>query len=135
MHDHILTRIRPVALQPPAEVLAAQRARNKKLQAGGSPPGEEKTLQAMAHVIGQMMAVYSDKVDESESALTESVAWVFHVCSGVAHGFGWPTLLPSLGSMPGHFLVDLHFVTSVAHLAFDITAKRAKASPSNESDA
>lgn len=55
----------------------------------------------------------------------EHVRWMFHVYSGVAHGFAWPQLVPGTQSLPGHFISEFTTAASVAHLAADITLRRA----------
>lgn len=112
------------ALVPPPSVLAAQRARNESVQAGAPTLGEEKMLLVMAKVIVEALAA-----EGHEQVLTEHVTWLFNVYSGVAHGFGWPRLIPGSESMPGHFIADLTQVVSIAHFAFDMTARRTRANP------
>jgi hypothetical protein len=110
-------------LVPPADIVAAQRARNNAIQNGAQPISEYKTLMTMATVIGEMLAANGYGSREGEP-LAEMMAWIFNVYSGVAHGFGWPHLVPGSESMPGHFISDLYMVTCVADFASDITMRR-----------
>jgi hypothetical protein len=105
---------------PPADVVAAQRERNDVLQRGAAVIGEEKTLMAMASVVAETLT--ANGFDSPEGVPLEIMSWIFNVYSGVAHGFGWPRLVPD-----AVFVADLHMVTCVAHLAFDLTSQRSTA--------
>lgn len=107
-------------LVPPAEIVAAQRGRNDVLQNGATAVGEEKTLMAMATVVAEMLT--ANGYDSPAGVPLEMMSWIFNVYSGVAHGFGWPSLVPD-----AVFVADLHMVTCVAHLAFDLTSRRSTA--------
>ncbi len=102
-------------LRPTPEVLAPQRARFETLRAQGPPIGEEKVLAAMSRVVEE--ALKRKGYAMQDGSLGERITWLFHVCSGSAHGFGWPRLVPGTESMPGVFLADLSLVAAVAHLA------------------
>lgn len=117
-------------LVPPPELVARYEQRRIDLMEGGKPPGEAKTLDSAAAVIGEMLAtahgvVVEQELDDVADAIKEHVRWIFHLYSGVAHGFAWPWLTPGTASLPGHFIADLTTVTNVAHLAADITIRRA----------
>jgi len=110
-------------LVPSADIVATQRERNNAVQGGAEAIGEAKTLMAMATVIVEMLAANGYDSREGEP-FAEVMTWIFHVYSGVAHGFGWPRLVPGSKSMPGHFLGDVYMVTCVADFAFDVTLRR-----------
>ena len=111
-------------LVPPANILAAQRERDDEVGGGAGAIGEARTLMAMATVIGELLTANGyDSPGEGES-FAELMTWIFHVYSGVAHGFGWPRLVPGSDSMPGHFLADLYMVTCVADFASDVALRR-----------
>jgi hypothetical protein len=108
------------SLVPPQSVLTSQRLRNASLQGMGPLIGEEKTLAAMAVVIAQSLTRDGYAGLDTEAYLTEHCAWMFHMTSGCAHGFGWPRLLPSTGSFPGRFVSDLTLVANVSLLAVSL---------------
>ena len=110
-------------LVPPADIMAAQRERNNVVQCGAGAIREEKTLVAMATVIGEMLTANGYESPEGWP-LAELMTWIFHVYSGVAHGFGWPRLVPGTDSMPGLFAPEFYMVTCVAQIAFDVTLRR-----------
>jgi hypothetical protein len=103
--------------------MAAQRERNNVVQCGAGAIREEKTLVAMATVIGEMLTANGYESPEGWP-LAELMTWIFHVYSGVAHGFGWPRLVPGTDSMPGLFVPEFYMVTCVAQIAFDVTLRR-----------
>lgn len=105
-------------LKPGSEVLGPQKERNKVLQSWGLPIGEEKALAAMVSVVEEALLRRGFEVDEGHFG--EYITWLFHVCSGAAHGFGWPRLVPGTSSMSGIFLPDFSLVASVAHLAITV---------------
>lgn len=118
------------ALVPPPELVARYEQRRSELMRGRTPPGEAKTLDAMAAVIGEMLAtvdivVPHQELDDAATAAKEHVRWLFHVYSGVSHGLAWPWLIPGTASLPGHFIADFTTVTNVVYLAADITLRRA----------
>jgi hypothetical protein len=110
-------------LIPPADIMAAQRERNKVVQSGARTVGEEKTLLAMATVIGEMLTANGYESPKGWP-LAELMTWIFQVYSGVTHGFAWPRLVPGTDSMPGLFVPEFYMVTCVAHFAFDVTLRR-----------
>lgn len=117
-------------LVPPAETIAVYERRRADLMRGGQPPGEAKTLDSMAEVIGEVLAgsnseLQQQELDELAAATKEHVRWMFNVYSGVAHGFAWPWLVPRTESLPGHFLAEFTTAANVAHLAADMTLRRA----------
>jgi hypothetical protein len=118
------------ALIPPAETIAAYERRRADLMRGGRPPGEAKTLDSMAEVIGRMLAqtdsaVPNQELDNLATVIREHVRWMFNIYSGVAHGLAWPWLVPHTESLPGHFIAEFTTAANVAHLAADITLRRA----------
>lgn len=103
-------------LVPPEEILEKQRARFAA--AGGDrPPGEATMLRRMAVVVATKLA--SLGFGDTQAQLVEHVSWVFNIHSGVAHGFGWPKLVPGTDALPGRFIADLTLVTSMGQLAFN----------------
>ncbi len=79
---------------------------------GGRPPGEAKTLDSMAEIIGEILAradsaVPQQELDDHTTVAKEHVRWMFNIYSGIAHGFAWPWLAPHTNSLPGHFIVEL----------------------------
>ena len=114
------------ALIPPDHVLRAQRERSREIESWGSPIGEEKTLLRMTDVVIKTLASRGYP-PETLPIMAEQINWIFHVYSGVSHGFGWPRLVPGSQSMPGHFLSELFLVASVAHIAVEVVSDRLKA--------
>ena len=113
-------------LVPPADIVAAQRERNNAVQGGAEAIGEEKTLMAMATVIGELLVTNGYDSPGGGKSFAELMTWIFHVYSGVAHGFGWPRLVPGSNSMPGDFMADLYMVTCVADFASDVALRRTR---------
>jgi len=118
------------ALVPPPETVAVYERRRADLMRGGRPPGEARTLDSMAEVIGAMLAgtdsaVPQQELDDLATVAREHVRWMFNIYSGVAHGFAWPLLVPHTESLPGHFIAEFTTAANVAHLAADITLRRA----------
>ena len=118
------------ALIPDPETVALYERRRVELMRDGRPPREARTLDSMAEVIGELLAaaesaVPSQEDDDLGTLAKEHVRWMFNVYSGVAHGFAWPWLVPHTESLPGHFIAEFTTVTNVAHLAADLTLRRA----------
>ena len=83
------------ALVPPAETIAVYERRRLDLMRDGRPPGEERTLDSMAAVIGQLIAGTENagpkqELDNLATAAKEHIRWMFNLYNGVAHGFAWP---------------------------------------------
>lgn len=108
------------ALRPPTSFLEEQRRRNAALPAQ-SIPGEAKVLQEMADVIGRRLAKAG--MPAPMEVMTESISWIWHAYSGVAHGYGWPQQVFGYGQAPGDFIADFGIVVPVAHVAFDDTLR------------
>lgn len=118
------------ALIPASETVALYERRRVALMRGGRPPGEARTLDSMAEVIGELLAgtesaVPSQTDDDLSGLAREHLRWMFNVYSGVAHGFAWPWLGPHTRSLPGHFIAEFTTATNVAYLAADVTLRRA----------
>ena len=118
------------ALVPPADIIAVYERRRADLMRDGRPPGEARTLDSMAEVIGEMLAgvdsaVPQQELDDLAAAAKEHVRWMFNIYSGVAHGLAWPWLVPRTESLPGHFIADFTTAANVAHLAADTAIRRA----------
>lgn len=118
------------ALVPPPETIAVYEKRRADLMGGSRPPGEARTLDAMAEVIGELLlradnAVPQQELDDLATVAREHVRWMFNIYSGVAHGFAWPWLVPRTQSLPGHFIAEFTTAANVAHLAADTTLRRA----------
>jgi len=88
------------ALIPPDHVLRAQRERSREIESWGSPIGEEKTLLRMTDAVIKTLASRGYP-PETLPIMAEQITWIFHVYSGVSHGFAWPRLVPGSQSMPG----------------------------------
>jgi hypothetical protein len=117
-------------LVPSVETVAVYERRRLDLLRDGRPPGEARTLDSMAEVIGAILARSDSAVSQQElldlaTSAKEHVRWIFHVYSGVAHGFAWPWLVPRTESLPGHFISDLTTTVNVASLAVDASLRRA----------
>lgn len=80
--------------------------------------GEQRMLQRMADVVGDLLAS-----QQPEGAVRvgyrEHVNAIFHLYSGFAHGYGWPTLRP-----PAELVADLGIVGSTGLLALDLLHRR-----------
>lgn len=118
------------ALVPPVETFNVYERRRADLMRGGRPPGEAKTMDSMAAVIGDMLAgtksaVPQENLHDVATAMKEHVQWMFNVYSGIAHGFAWPRLVPGTESLPGHFVVELTTAANVGYLAAEVTLRRA----------
>lgn len=105
-------------LRPPDGLIA--RTREQVGALGGSRiPGEWNTINNMAGVVGQQLALSQRADTVTGEALAEHVAYIWNAYSGEAHAFGWP------GILPGDFVADFGYVTSVSHLSFAIAVKKA----------
>ena len=117
-------------LIPPPYLVALYERRRVDLLGGSRPPGEARTLDSMAEVIGSLLAADEAVTPQQERddlavVAKEHVRWIFHIYSGIAHGFAWPSLVPGTGSLPGHFIAELTITANVAQLAADATLRRA----------
>lgn len=115
-----------LAFVPPPDVLSAQRERAKPVNALGPALGEAKTLQAASLVVVDLRARGPLRDDSPAPMHSEHVAWTFNVYSGLAHGFGWPKLVPGTKSLPGVFTAELGLIVGVAQLAFHLFEQRSR---------
>jgi len=118
------------ALVPPPDLVALYENRRVGLTGSGKPPGEARTLDSMAEVLGNMLAsantaVPQQELDDFATTTKEHARWIFHIYSGIAHGFAWPWLVPGTRSLPGHFIAEFTTTANIAHLAADTTLRRA----------
>lgn len=105
------------ALVPPEEVLSSQRARHDALKSMTKGIRETEVLSEAAEIIADLLEGSGYEEPEAASIFSEHFSWTFNIYSGVAHGFGWPRLVPGTQSLPGDFSAELVLVTSVCQLA------------------
>lgn len=104
-------------LVPPPKLLKDQRARFAQWKIPGQSMREGNMLSQMAGVVAARFAGHGAQPD---NAIAEHMSWIFNTNSGVAHGYGWPNLVPGTQDLPGNFIADLFMVSSVGQLAFDL---------------
>jgi hypothetical protein len=106
-------------LVPPADVLAQQGRRHQHLKSIAKSIRETDVLDEAASIIGDLLRTSAYQEPNGLSQLNEHFSWTFNVYSGVAHGFGWPRLVPGTQSLPGDFTSELLLTVSVCHIAID----------------
>lgn len=116
-------------LVPPADVLAQQAARHQHLKSITKSIRETEVLDEAALIIGDLLQTSGYQDSDNSPLLTEHFSWTFNVYSGVAHGFGWPQLVPGTPSLPGDFTSELWSTVSVCHIAIDQLQQAHQASP------
>ncbi len=108
------------SLVPPADVLDQQGKRHQHLKSIAKPLRETDVLDEAALIIGDLLqGAGSQEPNGPSQQLREHFSWAFNVYSGVAHGFGWPGLVPGTQSLPGDFTSELWLTVSVCHIAID----------------
>lgn len=107
-------------LVPPPHIISEQKARYAGIGIKRAP-GEASTLKEMAEVVARRLELSGSEFDDS---LSEHVAWLFNTLSGVAHGFGWPNLVPGTESMSGHYISDFSRTTAIGVIAADLILRR-----------
>jgi len=108
--------------------VAKVKAQERELERGITRlQGERDMLDEMAVVVGTLVDERRSDAENLEvvrQAHREHVMWVFQFYSGLAHGYGWPTLCP-----PGELVADLVVITGVAALAMQVLAERTQKQP------
>lgn len=107
-----------VRLRPMEGLIDEARTQLSQVSRGNQPMGEQRMLQRMADVVGDLLAS-----QQPEGAVRvgyrEHVNAMFHFYSGFAHGYGWPTLRPQ-----AELVADLGIVGSTGLLALDLLHRR-----------
>lgn len=114
--------------------LAEQR---KALWPKGNPPGEGKFVEGMTDSLLEALELAGLTEEFGEDELTDHSTWLWNTYSGLAHGYMWPRLLPSIAEdrrIPGDFPLDLHQVATVTHMAFLAVLNRLENGSSNTND-
>lgn len=104
-------------LVPPPEILTAQRDRFAQWNISSRPMGEAAMLSQMAGIVTTRLAARGFSAPDT---LAEHLSWIFDTNSGMAHGYGWPMLVPGTGDLPGNYIADLLMVTCLGQLAFEL---------------
>lgn len=107
-------------LVPPPAVLKDQRNRFTRWNTSDRPMGEAAMLSHMAGIVSAQLAA---RGAQPATIIAEHISWIFDINSGMAHGYGWPRLVPGTQDLPGHFLADLFMVASVGQLAFELAGE------------
>jgi len=97
-------------------VLDQQGTRHQYLKSIAKSIRETDVLDEAALIIGDLLQTSGYQSPNDPPQLTEHFSWTFNV-SGVAHGFGWPRLVPGTQSLPGDFTSELWLTVSVCHIA------------------
>ena len=116
-------------LVPPADVLAQQGARHQYLMSITKSIRETDVLDAAALIISDLLQTSGYQDPDNPPLLAEHFSWTFNIYSGVAHGFGWPRLVPGTPSLPGDFTSELWSTVSVCHIAIDQLQQAHQAPP------
>lgn len=88
----------------------------------------KETSQIMANLLVSRGLEKEDTVQ-----LSEHLEWMWHVWSGVAHGWAWPKYFPGADSddhdvTPGHWVTDFRTLASTVHLALQLLNEGLKVS-------
>lgn len=80
----------------------------------------KETSQIMAELL-----VSQGITKESTIQLSEHLEWMWHVWSGVAHGWAWPKYFPGADSedhdvAPGHWMTDFRVLSSIVQLSLQL---------------
>lgn len=110
-----------VNLPPEAEVAESRRLAKEMLKYG-RPPGDAKMLQDVATVSAQVLA--RERQDEATD-IERHPLWIFNVGSGFAHGYGWPSLLWRVGSLPTNTPGDYMLTSILVHQAHRLVLEQA----------
>jgi len=116
-------------LVPPADVLAQQHARHRYLKSITKSIRETEVLDEAALIIGDLLHASGYQDSDNPPLLAEHFSWTFNIYSGVAHGFGWPRLVPGTQSLPGNFTAELWSTVSVCYIAIDQLQQAHQAPP------
>lgn len=116
------------ALVPPPHVLEQQGPRIQHLIREGPKLTETQMLANAADLLYRLMQARGETDVEAEH-FAEGFSWVFNTYSGIAHGYGWPYLMPGSEDLHGHFLADIDLIVSVAYIALHTTASRCQVDP------
>lgn len=108
-----------VGLVPSQDLINQQNRRHQHLKRVSKNIRESEVLDEIAPIIGALLQHAGQYEPTDEGQLREHLHWVFNTYSGIAHGFGWPKLVPGSQSLPGHFVSDLWLTASVSLLAID----------------
>lgn len=110
-----------VNLPPAAEVADSQRLA-KEMVKYGRPPGDAKMLRDVAAVSAQVLA--HERQGEAAD-IERHLLWIFNVGSGFAHGYGWPSLLWLVGSLPTNTPGDYMLTSILVHQAHRLVLEQA----------
>lgn len=113
------TFVQPTRLVPPTDVLDQQDKRHQHLKNITKGIRETDVLDEAASIIGDLIRPAGYHGTGGPSQLGEQFSWTFNIYSGVAHGFGWPRLVPGTQSLPGDFTSELWTTVSACHIAVD----------------
>lgn len=106
--------------------LVADLEESREVIAGASK-AEGAMVLDIADSLAQVLvdAGYND--EDELVALREHLAWMWHVWSGVAHGWAWPKFIPGLDDAdhdvaPGHWATDFFHLTTLVQQAVRLLA-------------
>jgi len=106
-------------LVPPQDVVDQQNRRHEYLKSVSQNIRESEVLDEIGPIVGAALQAAGQYEPTDEARLREQLHWVFNIYSGIAHGFGWPKLVPGTQSLAGDFASDLWMTASVSLLAID----------------
>lgn len=115
-------------LIPPSGLLDPQDKRHQHLNRITERISETEVLEKAAEIMADLLKASEFEDPTSGFLLKEHISWTFNVYSGVAHGFGWPRLVPGTQALPGLFTAELWITVGVCHMAIDQLQKAHQAS-------
>lgn len=109
-----------VGLRAPADLLPALESSRREIGGVAKPEGSMVLDIADSMAEALVDAGYEDRGDLG--VLREHLAWMWHVWSGVAHGWAWPKYVPGFDDeehdvAPGHWATDYFQLTSLVQQA------------------
>lgn len=86
-----------------------------------NPPGDERMLARMAEV---SQLVVSQQIGAPGADLTRDLRWLFNAGSGIAHGYGWPSLMWMVGSFHTNAPGDLMLTSIIVDHAHQLVLEQ-----------
>lgn len=110
------------SLKAPDDLIHTLQECKETIPGGGIGDGLmiKETAQIMAKTL-----IRQGLSDEDTAQLSEHLEWMWHIWSGVAHGWAWPKYFPGIEAethdvAPGHWVTDFRVLTSVVQVALQL---------------
>lgn len=115
------------SLVPPPELMRVQMERLRRIrQIVPNRLSDAEMLREAARLTGELIAAEDGVRTEDQvggQAVREQLLFIFNALSGVAHGYGWPRLVPGTEDLPGDFVADFSMTASLVQLSLHLTEK------------